>query len=449
MTTTPTDGRGAWKKFICLACGYIYDEALGDPEDGLPAGTRFEDIPEDWQCPLCGVKKSDFVPYEQTAAPDAPLVHFDDVRRGVVIIGGGLAGWSVVEAVRALDADIPITLIAADSADRYHKPMLSVAMSQQKTRADLVRTSAQDAALALKVRLLSETFVVHIDSSAKVLHTTRGHVAYDDLVFAIGASPAYPPMIAKDKAWHINSLEKFSKLQNALQQARHVAIVGAGMIGLEFAEDLTKAGYAVSLIDVYNYPLSSLLPKEAGARVLQAVVQRTGVAWFGGMRIQCIQDDPNGKHVITLQDTKDNTHTITCDTIVVATGLLVAERLPMRAGITFDKRTGIAVNPQTLQTSKEHIYALGDCISIDGVPCRYVAPHRPQAAAIASQILGQDGTYTHKPPMIRLKNKSVSVTITGTPNPHGTWQIITDTDETMILHAVEQDAVIAKATIQF
>lgn len=56
--TTPTDGRGAWRKFICLACGYIYDEEFGDPEDGLPAGTRFEDIPDDWQCPLCGVKKA-------------------------------------------------------------------------------------------------------------------------------------------------------------------------------------------------------------------------------------------------------------------------------------------------------------------------------------------------------------------------------------------------------
>ena len=45
MTTSPTDGRGAWRKFTCLACGYTYDEESGDPEDGLPAGTRFEDIP--------------------------------------------------------------------------------------------------------------------------------------------------------------------------------------------------------------------------------------------------------------------------------------------------------------------------------------------------------------------------------------------------------------------
>lgn len=67
MTTSPTDGRGAWRKFICLACGYIYDEELGDPEDGLPAGTRFEDIPDDWQCPLCGVRKATLNPMKRQA----------------------------------------------------------------------------------------------------------------------------------------------------------------------------------------------------------------------------------------------------------------------------------------------------------------------------------------------------------------------------------------------
>lgn len=48
------------EKYICVVCGYIYDEEVGDPDNGVPAGTKFEDIPEDWVCPLCGVTKSDF-----------------------------------------------------------------------------------------------------------------------------------------------------------------------------------------------------------------------------------------------------------------------------------------------------------------------------------------------------------------------------------------------------
>ncbi len=49
-------------KYVCGFCGYIYDEVLGDPDHGLVAGTRWEDIPEDWMCPDCAVGKNDFTP---------------------------------------------------------------------------------------------------------------------------------------------------------------------------------------------------------------------------------------------------------------------------------------------------------------------------------------------------------------------------------------------------
>ena len=52
-----------WALYICRACGLIYDESKGDEDSGLAAGTRFEDIPEDWACPLCGVTKADFELY--------------------------------------------------------------------------------------------------------------------------------------------------------------------------------------------------------------------------------------------------------------------------------------------------------------------------------------------------------------------------------------------------
>ncbi|MCB2298445.1 rubredoxin [Clostridium tagluense] len=47
-------------KYLCIVCQYIYDPELGDPDGGIAPGTKFEDIPEDWICPLCGVGKSDF-----------------------------------------------------------------------------------------------------------------------------------------------------------------------------------------------------------------------------------------------------------------------------------------------------------------------------------------------------------------------------------------------------
>ncbi|WP_315166542.1 rubredoxin [Metaclostridioides mangenotii] len=53
------------EKYICTACGYIYDPAVGDSDNGVAPGTKFEDIPDDWVCPLCGVPKSDFEKVEE------------------------------------------------------------------------------------------------------------------------------------------------------------------------------------------------------------------------------------------------------------------------------------------------------------------------------------------------------------------------------------------------
>ncbi|MCK4343206.1 MAG: rubredoxin [Phycisphaerae bacterium] len=52
------------RRYACTVCSYGYDPALGDPENGIPRGTAFEDLPEDWRCPWCGAKKSEFVPEE-------------------------------------------------------------------------------------------------------------------------------------------------------------------------------------------------------------------------------------------------------------------------------------------------------------------------------------------------------------------------------------------------
>lgn len=52
------------QKYVCTVCGYVYDPEVGDPDGGIPAGTPFEDIPNDWVCPVCGAAKSDFEPEE-------------------------------------------------------------------------------------------------------------------------------------------------------------------------------------------------------------------------------------------------------------------------------------------------------------------------------------------------------------------------------------------------
>lgn len=60
MENTPTAKKADFKRFMCLLCGYVYDESEGWPEDGIEPGTRWEDVPPNWRCPECGAMKSDF-----------------------------------------------------------------------------------------------------------------------------------------------------------------------------------------------------------------------------------------------------------------------------------------------------------------------------------------------------------------------------------------------------
>ena len=68
-----------FKKYECVICGFIYDEAEGLPDDGIAAGTKWEDIPEDWECPDCGISKDDVDLYEGEVC--APVRHWAVVPR--------------------------------------------------------------------------------------------------------------------------------------------------------------------------------------------------------------------------------------------------------------------------------------------------------------------------------------------------------------------------------
>ena len=140
--------------------------------------------------------------------------------KGIVIIGAGLAGWHVIDAIRAKDKDIPITLITADSGDRYHKPMLTMAISQKKSAADLVRATGVDAAEAANVKLLANTQVTDVDTTTQQLqlisalrsdpaNTDYATISYGKLVLAMGAHPIFPKSLPEDLVWHVNHIERF------------------------------------------------------------------------------------------------------------------------------------------------------------------------------------------------------------------------------------------------
>jgi rubredoxin-NAD+ reductase len=144
----------------------------------------------------------------------------------------------------------------------------------------LVLTRAADMAKQLDIKLLVETEVHAINRAGKQLDTTSGTLEYDKLVLALGADPIRIPLQgdAANEVMSVNDLADYAKLRAALDTPKSVAIMGGGLIGCEFANDLAVAGYAVSVIDPGAYPLASLMPEQAGKQLLEPLA-KLGAGW--------------------------------------------------------------------------------------------------------------------------------------------------------------------------
>lgn len=418
MTATNT---APWLQFICAACGYIYDEALGDPDGGLPPGTRFADIPDDWACPLCGVTKADFTPYQAPSLADlkaqargcaaAGLGRPSRQAPGVVIVGAGRAGWTLAAALRARDAEVPITLVTACAGDVYDKPLLSVALARDLSLASLRKESGVDAAQRLNLRLLAHTHAIHIDTQRQQLRTTRGSLPYRQLVLAHGAQAKLPAHAPAEGCWRINHLDTYEKLRATLDGgSKDIAILGAGLIGSELANDLALAGHRITLLETQTQPLPAWSAHNAGAQLLQAW-QALPIRFVGGIQLAQVQTLPSStgpRYRIHSQCGQS----WEVDALIAATGLQTPSRLARSAALAW--HDGIAVAAQTLQTSQPQIYALGDCISVDGRSSRFIEPIARQAQTLAAALCACTPVpYEVRPALVRVKTSSCPLTLPG------------------------------------
>lgn len=406
-----------WELFICRACGLIYDEGKGDADSGLAPGTRFADIPQDWACPLCGVTKSDFEPYvaEQPARQAKPTAERRATsaaarnNAGTVIVGAGRAGWQMAQALRERDADLPITLVTACNGDVYDKPMLSLALARGMAVDKLARENGAQAAQRLGVRLLAHTQAISITPDSRQLRTTRGTLRYRHLVLAHGARARSLPQLPDALCWRVNHLQVYTRFRRALgERAQRIAIVGAGLIGSEMANDLALAGHQVTLLDVQTRPIAGNLSDVQSQQLLEAWCDLP-LQFVGGVQVREVRSVPpsaqGDKQVFT-----ESGQVFTVHHILVAAGLQTPNRLAASAGVAWNM--GIDVHPDTLATSVEGIHALGDCISIAGQVSRFIEPIGRQAQAAAAGILGQAlQPFQQTPVPLRVKTSSLPFTL--------------------------------------
>ena len=417
-----TDAAGlAWEIFICKACGLLYDEGKGDEDSGLAAGTRFADIPDDWSCPLCGVTKADFEPYlheelnverrqarrSSTAMGPRGSRH----QAGTVIVGAGRAGWQMAQALRERDADMRITMVTSCNGDVYDKPLLSVAMARGIALEKLPREAGAEAARRLGIKLLAHTQAIRITPSSRQLRTSRGTLRYQHLVLAHGAQARALPQFPAALCWRINHLQAYVRFRNTLGNTpQRIAVIGAGLIGSELANDLALAGHSITLIDMADRPLAACLTNTQSQQLLEAwsslSIKFVGGAQVSRVEAQTASDGALPAKHITLQTGE----VYAVDHIIVAAGLQTPNRLAVSAGLAWNN--GIDVQPETLATSMDCIHALGDCISIQGQVSRYIEPIGRQAQTLAASILGSAAApYKLTRVPLRVKTSSLPFTV--------------------------------------
>lgn len=339
----------------------------------------------------------------------------------IIIIGAGLAGWAVAREVRKLSPNQAITIISSDTGDFYAKPALSNALVQGKTPAQLVTTPRDVIAAHLGVTVFPHTEVKTIDAQRQVLQTSQGEFTYSKLVLATGASPIVLPIEgdAANDIFRVNNLTDYAKFRAALKPNAKVLILGAGLIGSEFANDLALSGYKVSLADPNSRPLAALLPSEISEK-LQTALSEQGVAFYFNNALQALNKKSNG-----LSAQLKNGENLTVDAVLSAVGLRPNTQLAKSADVAVER--GILVD-ETLQTSIAKVYALGDCAqyrfgNFDAL-LPYVQPISFAAKVLAQNLLNTEQQTLKFPPMpVMIKTPSLPIAVLAPKAIGGVWEI--------------------------
>lgn len=308
----------------------------------------------------------------------------------IIIIGSGLAAYNLVREIRQRDETIKILMITENAGHFYSKPMLSTALSMGKTPESLMSMTSEKMAEQYKLSIFTHTKVTKIMPEQNSLlickheekESPRDSLQYSHLIFCTGAEPYLPPINgkAKEDIFHINDIYEYALFREKIINKKKIILLGGGLVGCEFANDLSQAGYSVDVIELAKTPIAKLLPAYIGEK-LQAALEKQGVQWHLGKKAQSIEKD-HGLYCLTLEDGEK----IEGDLVLSAIGLKPRIDLAKEAGIT--THIGITVNSY-LKTNIDNIYAMGDCAEMNGFILPYIAPIMQSAKALAATLTGE------------------------------------------------------------
>jgi rubredoxin-NAD+ reductase len=340
----------------------------------------------------------------------------------LVIVGSGLAGYTLAREFRKLDAQTPLVVVSRDAAGFYSKPMLSNALAGKKTPASLVMKAAAVMAADLNATVLARSSMTAIDTAVRHIVLEDGQrLAYRDLVLALGADPIRLPLAgdASDQVLSVNDLDDYARFAERLEGVTRACILGAGLIGCEFANDLLHRGIAPTVLDLADRPLSRLLPPPASAW-LRHRLEAAGVTFRFGVAAARVDRAEGSGLRLHLSDGS----ALETDLLLSAIGLRPRVAMAAAAGLAVGR--GILVDAH-LATSHTHVHAIGDCAEVQGHCLPYVMPLIQQARALAATLAGTRTLLAYPAMPVIVKTPACPTVVCPPPTDAvGSWELSGD-----------------------
>ncbi|MEI8276605.1 MAG: FAD-dependent oxidoreductase [Hyphomicrobiales bacterium] len=321
----------------------------------------------------------------------------------LVIIGNGMATMRLVEELsqRALGR-YAIAVIGEEPRLAYNRVLLSSVLAREVSRGD-IELKSQDWYSAHGVSLIYGQRVTAIDANVRRIKLANGGtLPFNKLVLATGSKPIrlnvpgmdLPGVLTFRDLGDVDSIEK-AALRN-----RKAVVIGGGLLGLEAAYGLAKAGLQVSVVHLMDRLMERQLDAR-GSALLKAAVEAKGIAVYLNAETAAIKGAQRAQ-AVALKDGRE----IAGDLVVVAAGIRANADLAQGAGL--DVGRGIVVDDH-LQTGKAGIFAIGECAEHHGICYGLVEPAYEQARVLAAHLCGEKARYSGSVLATNLKVSGVSV----------------------------------------
>lgn len=342
------------------------------------------------------------------------------MNAGVLIVGSGMAGVTLARELRKIDVNTDITLISADRGGFYSKPNISNALAAGKTADQLMMSQREALAAQLKIEIRAGVEVTALHPDTNTVTTSIGDIRYEKLVLALGARPIRLPLAGDgaSEVLSVNHLDDYAEFRRALDEKKHVALLGAGLIGCEFANDLRLGGFEVDVFDLAPQALGRLLPLQA-ATFFQQRLESAGVKFHFSTSIVSVVKS-NARYL--LHDNHGVLHQT--DLVLSAIGLIPETGLARTAGLTTNRGIVVDLHLQTnAGTGDAPIYALGDCMEVGQLNLPFILPIMAQARALAKTLAGTPTELHYAAMPVVVKTPACPTVVCPPPaGAAGAWQ---------------------------